>query len=86
MKSRSAHPEIKALSNVLTFGKYKGWKVEDIIQVDANYILWLSDEKIAQVSKSVIEYAEEAEIEQRWSEAMDGELSGMRFWDIMGDD
>ena len=83
---RPDRQEIKALSDKLSFGKYKRLTVEQVIGFDANYILWLDDEKICKVSETVLKYAEDADIEQRLDEAMDGELQGMRFWDIYNDD
>lgn len=80
MKSRPAIPEIKALTDVLNFGKYKGQQVQDIIKTDPSYILYLSDEKIAKFSDKILQSAEDSELE------MDGELKGMMFWDFINDD
>ena len=83
---RTPVPSIKALSYKMEFGKYKGFTIEEIIKLDPGYILWMSDEKIAKVSDEILNYGEEAETDERFSEAMDGELMGMRFWDFFDDD
>lgn len=71
---RPSLPEIKALSYKMTFGKYKGMSVEEILEIDANYILWLSDEKITKVSEEILQYAEEADLDQR--------LDATTGWDV----
>lgn len=83
---RPAFPQINSPKDKLTFGKYKGQTVDQVIRLDANYILWMSDEKIAQVSEEVLKYAEEADVEQRLDEATGEELRGMRYWDFFNDD
>lgn len=30
----------------LTFGKYKGCEIEDIIKIDASYLLWANDKAL----------------------------------------
>jgi hypothetical protein len=57
-----------------------------VIETDPGYILWCHDEKVAKFTDEIIGYAEEADIKDRFDEAMDGELRGMRFWDIYSDD
>lgn len=80
---RPAIPQINSLKDTLTFGKYKGQSVDQVIRLDANYILWMSDEKIAQVSEEVLKYAEEADVEQRL-EVMDFIFPDP--YDMFGDD
>jgi hypothetical protein len=59
--------------------------VEQVIGIDAGYILWLSDEKICKVSETVLNYADEAETDQRLTEAMDCEFRGIDMWDFVSD-
>jgi hypothetical protein len=77
---------LKSLKDVFNFGKHKGESIESVISSDPGYILWCHDEKVAKFTKEILGYAEESDIEQRLDEAMDGELRGMRFWDIYNDD
>lgn len=80
---RPALPSIKALSYKMTFGKYRGQTVEDIIKIDPGYILWLSDEKIAIVSETILNYADEADMDQR----MDNDPGfGFDYSDFMYDE
>jgi hypothetical protein len=76
----------KSLKDVFNFGKHKGESIESVISSDPSYILWAHDEKVAKFTEEILRYAEESDIEQRLDEAMDGELKGMRFWDIYNDD
>lgn len=52
MKTR-AYPPIKALHDVITFGKYKGHDVQWIVELHPDYLLWLADEKICKVDKRI---------------------------------
>jgi hypothetical protein len=70
----------------MQFGKHRGMTIEEIIKLDPGYILWMHDEKIALIDDTVLSYAEEADIDERLSEAMDSEFRGMRYWDFIGDD
>jgi hypothetical protein len=82
MKDRGGYQqEIKALLDVLTFGKYKGLTVERVIEIDADYILWASDSKTMQVSEEVLRYSEEASDAQQW-DANDAGL--FSIWDVIG--
>ena len=83
---RPATHEIKALSYKFTFGKYKGETVEFVLGCDPSYIPYLHDEKIAKVSADILDYADEADMDQRFDEAVEEELRGMSMWDYIGDD
>lgn len=86
MKSKSPTPVIKALTDVLTFGKYKGKNIRQVIEIDPDYITWMHDQKVCTVSQEIYDKAEDESVRQTFDEAMDGQLHGMRFWDIYNDD
>jgi len=44
---------------VFTFGKYKGYKLEYVIDVEPSYIIWLSDENVLIFTPEIIETATE---------------------------
>ena len=85
MKTRPLVPKITSYTYKLLFGKYKGRTIEEVIMLDPGYILWMHDEKRATFDKKILDAADEADTNDRFSEAMDGELQGMRFWDIYND-
>lgn len=85
MKARPSYPEIKALTQKMNFGKYKGQTIEEIINNDPSYILYLSDEKIAKFSEEILDYAEESESEKDFNDAMDFDWDGIDVYDYMDD-
>lgn len=46
----------------LTFGKYKGWSVADVLDVNPSYILWAKERKLVAVDDKDLSDA----IEQNW--------------------
>lgn len=68
MKSRPSIPAIKSFEYVLTFGKHKGKKVEDIIELDPGYILWIDENKLAKIDEEILNVAEEADRNEDWGE------------------
>lgn len=86
MKARPLIPTINSYTYKLLFGKYKGRTIELVIGVEPGYILWMHDEKLAIFDKKILDTAEEADIDQRLSEAFDSEFRGMRYWDFINDD
>lgn len=89
MKSRTSNSPkqvIQSRDDKFTFGKHKDQTVQWVLDEDPGYILWACQEGIISCSKDIYREAEEKDIEQRFDEAMDGELKGMRFWDIYNDD
>jgi hypothetical protein len=79
-------PTIKALTDKLSFGRYKDRTIQEIIEKDPGYILWMHDEHIAIIPERILEYAEESDTDQRLSEAMDLEFLGIDYYDFVGDD
>lgn len=59
MKSRPATPTIKALTDILTFGKHKGKSVEWVLENAPGYIVWLEEEKICNVEQEIYNLAQE---------------------------
>jgi len=41
---------IKNRNSALTFGKYKGKTIEDILKINPQYIKWLKDEQIVEIT------------------------------------
>lgn len=58
MKSKDSHPPIKAYSDILTFGKHKGKTVESILDDNPDYLVWLVEEGICQVSDEIYNEAQ----------------------------
>jgi hypothetical protein len=42
-------------TTVLSFGKYKGQAVEQVMKVDADYILWCDAHKIIHINNKLLE-------------------------------
>jgi len=63
MNDRNGYRQIiVSRDDVLTFGKHKEQSVYWILEHEPEYILWLSDEKIAQFPEDILD---DAEIYQR---------------------
>lgn len=54
-------PVIKALSDVLTFGKYKGKTVKQLLHDNPGYICWLSNYDVCKIPDRIYEKARLAE-------------------------
>jgi hypothetical protein len=80
MKSRT-YPDIKAKSDVLTFGVYKGWTVENMLELHPDYILWLANESVCKVNQEVYDLAAACEFDRRINQSLTGES----VWDYMAD-
>lgn len=85
MKARPLIPTIKSYTYKLLFGKYKGRTIEFVIGVEPGYILWMHDEKLAIFDSKILDTAEEADIYQRLSDAIDAQDFGVDMWDYMSD-
>ena len=48
--------------SVFTFGKYKGDKVEDVIDNDPSYMAWMVENDVASLSSEVVESLAERKI------------------------
>jgi hypothetical protein len=70
----------KSLKDVFNFGKHKGESIESVISSDPGYILWCQDEKVAKFTDKMIEYAEEADVEES-----DYAWDGIDIYDFMAD-
>lgn len=86
MKARSSVQVIKARSDQLRFGKYKGDTIERVLKHDPSYLLWCHDEHIAQIDKSILDLAEEMYDVQRLDEAMDGGFGFPWMWEYHEND
>jgi len=52
MRDKLGHLDKKlkmSLESQITFGKYKGWSIEAIIQVNPSYISWLISENLVEL-------------------------------------
>lgn len=81
MKGRSK-PVIKAKTDVLTFGRYKGWTVQQVLDENPSYIIWLADEKVMVVKKSLLTEAEELE----YARSVDAQYDPLDPYWLFGDD
>lgn len=50
-------PAIKAFSDILSFGKYKGQSVDEVLDVDPTYIRDLVDNQVCAVADEVYQAA-----------------------------
>ena len=41
-------------NNIMSFGKYKGKKLDEILTEDPSYIIWLDENKIIEVSEELL--------------------------------
>lgn len=82
MKSRPAY-QIKARSDVMTFGQYKDRTVEWVLEKHPEYIVWLHEEKICEIPSDILVEAEEAD---NWNYIDWCEVTGFSIWDVIGDD
>jgi hypothetical protein len=53
--SKSKKPAVCSKDFVLTFGKYKGKKLEDIAEIDPYYVIWLSEDQILKIDDDFME-------------------------------
>ena len=81
----STKQNFKSLSDTFNFGKHKGETIESVISSDPGYILWAHDEKVAKFTEDILGYADEADTEQRFANAIDGIDFGVDMWDYMDD-
>jgi hypothetical protein len=63
-RKASIRQKVTKKSDVITFGKYKGVTVADILSKEASYILWLDTKEIVDFSEDLIEIAETKANEQ----------------------
>jgi hypothetical protein len=82
---RSGFPKLTEFSQKIDFGKYKGMTVEEVIDIDPGYILWMSDNKRAKISENILDAAQEAETSERFDAPYDGAWLGRNVWEL-GDD
>ena len=54
------NPTIKAMSQVMTFGKYKGQTVKWLMDLHPSYLLWLRDNSVCNVTHSIYAKANSA--------------------------
>jgi uncharacterized protein (DUF3820 family) len=50
-------------NHVITFGKYKGKSITEILDVNHNYIIWLSDNNVLNIDDKVLGMAFELQNE-----------------------
>jgi uncharacterized protein (DUF3820 family) len=55
--------EKAGFGHVMTFGKYKGKSLAEILDKDCNYIIWLSDNNVLNISDKVLGMAYELQNE-----------------------
>ena len=67
--------------SVLTFGKFKGMTVPEVMQEEPSYIAWAHEEGLIHVDKKTLECAMEA----RYRERADAEAYFESYHDNWGD-
>jgi uncharacterized protein (DUF3820 family) len=55
-------------NHVMTFGKHKGKSIAEILDVNPNYIIWLSDNNVLNISDKVLGMAFELQNEGDWGD------------------
>jgi len=58
-------------NHVMTFGKYKGKSIAEILDVNPSYIIWLSDNNVLNISDKVLGMAYELQNECDWEDWSD---------------
>jgi uncharacterized protein (DUF3820 family) len=58
-------------NHVMTFGKYKGRSIAEILDVNYNYIIWLSDNNVLNIDDKVLGMAFELQNEGDWGDCND---------------
>lgn len=59
--SRSTHKQNEIVTDrkhLMTFGKYKGESIQDILDVDAQYLVWLHNNSDFELSAELLDEAE----------------------------
>lgn len=85
MKSRPVSFQIKARSDILTFGKYQGQSVRWIIEHDPSYLIWVNDNTEWKVSQELLDAATDEEINQSFNDVM-GHHLGHNYSSYYDDD
>ena len=85
MKSRPSVPTINSYTYKLLFGKHEGKTIEEVIETEPGYILWMHDEKRAVISEEILNMADEADLDKKLGDAIDGQDFGIDIWDYMAD-
>lgn len=49
--------EIKFINDKMPFGKFEGFTIRDIIDVDLNYFVWMAETTVFRFDVEAIEYA-----------------------------
>lgn len=75
MNQRPAKQSLTKYTDVLTFGKFKGHTVRYILDHEPGYIIWLEDNKAANVSLDIYEMAEDLE----WEATFDDDAHGHNY-------
>jgi uncharacterized protein (DUF3820 family) len=66
MKAKSLHkfPDIKADTDIMTFGKYKGFNIGYILYDNPGYILWLSGNVNIKIDGAIMQKAFDLKVEE----------------------
>jgi len=57
MNSHKYQQEIKAESEILTFGKYKYKTIQHVLRVEPSYVLWLDEKEIVKFPVKIVNKA-----------------------------
>jgi uncharacterized protein (DUF3820 family) len=63
MKSKQM-PKIKARTDRLTFGKYKGKSIQYILDTEPGYIVWLEEENVLEMPEDIYREAQELDYDE----------------------
>ena len=58
MKSKTPS-KIKARTDKLTFGKYKGYTIQYVLDTEPGYIVWLEEENVLEMPEDIYQEAQE---------------------------
>lgn len=76
--------KLKKLEDVMTFGKYKGKKIEDVLSENPSYLVWAHDDiKWFKLEQEIYDEAVDQANNKRWdNEELD---NGIDIYDFMAD-
>lgn len=60
--TRHEQPEPLALNDLFMFGKHQGKEIEDVIEDDPDYFVWLYENEVIEMSLNLISKLEDKKI------------------------
>lgn len=64
-KQTRKFPDIKAKSDVLTFGKFRGMRIDTVLCISPSYLLWLQSNTDIKISQKILQEAWDNEFQRK---------------------